>query len=71
MTQWIAYLRRIATAYRSGHYAIRPDLADAPAEFKLLGEAMSEMAEGIQDRDRRLREAVELKTTLIRKSITG
>src|SRR6202012_3626910 len=40
--------------------------ADAPTEFKQLGEAMSEMAEGIQDRDRRLRESVNLKTTLIR-----
>jgi two-component sensor histidine kinase len=66
MTQWINYLRRIAAAYRSGHYAIRPDLADAPLEFKLLGDALSEMAEGIQDRDRRLRENVELKTTLIK-----
>jgi two-component sensor histidine kinase len=66
VTQWILYLRRIAAAYRSGHYTIRPDLAQAPAEFKLLGDAMSEMAEGIQDRDRRLREAVEMKTTLIR-----
>jgi len=66
VTQWISYLRRIAAAYRSGHYAIRPDLAEAPVEFKLLGDAMSEMAEGIQDRDRRLREAVEVKTTLIK-----
>jgi two-component sensor histidine kinase len=66
MTQWINYLRRIAAAYRSGHYAIRPDLADAPVEFKLLGDALSDMAEGIQDRDRRLRENVELKTTLIK-----
>ena len=66
VTQWINYLRRIAVAYRSGHYAIRPDLADAPAEFKLLGDAMSEMAEGIQDRDRRLRESVNMKTTLIK-----
>ncbi|HEY2835538.1 MAG TPA: cache domain-containing protein, partial [Rhizomicrobium sp.] len=48
VTQWIAYLRRIAIAYRSGHYTIRPDLADAPSEFKQLGEAMSAMAEGIQ-----------------------
>ncbi|MEY4964845.1 MAG: hypothetical protein RL274_428 [Pseudomonadota bacterium] len=65
VTQWISYLRRIAHAYRSGHYVIRPDLAQAPVEFKLLGDAMSEMAEGIQDRDRRLREAVDMKTTLI------
>ncbi|MCP5411697.1 MAG: sensor histidine kinase [Alphaproteobacteria bacterium] len=66
VNQWIAYLRRIAAAYRSGHYAIRPDLADAPAEFKQLGDAMSDMAGSIQDRDRRLREAVDMKTTLIR-----
>ncbi len=66
VTQWINYLRRIAAAYRSGHYAIRPDLADAPVDFKLLGDALCEMADGIQDRDRRLREAVDLKTTLIR-----
>ncbi len=66
VTQWINYLRRIAAAYRSGHYAIRPDLAEAPVEFKLLGDALSEMAEGIQDRDRRLRESVDMKTTLIK-----
>lgn len=66
VNQWIAYLRRIAAAYRSGHYAIRPDLADAPAEFKQLGDAMSDMAGSIQDRDRRLREAVDMKTILIR-----
>ena len=66
VTHWINYLRRIAAAYRSGHYVIRPDLAEAPVEFRLLGDAMSEMAEGIQDRDRRLRENVEMKTTLIK-----
>jgi len=66
VTQWINYLRRIAAAYRSGHYTIRPDLVDAPVEFKLLGDALSEMAEGIQDRDRRLRESVDMKTTLIK-----
>jgi hypothetical protein len=66
VTHWITYLRRIASAYRSGHYAIRPDLVGAPAEFQLLGDAMSEMASNIQDRDRRLRDAVNLKTTLIK-----
>jgi two-component sensor histidine kinase len=66
VTQWINYLRRIAAAYRSGHYAIRPDLVEAPVEFKLLGDALAEMADGIQDRDRRLRESVDMKTTLIK-----
>jgi two-component sensor histidine kinase len=66
VTQWIFYLRRIAAAYRSGHYVIRPDVAGAPAEFRMLGDAMGEMAAGIEDRDRRLHEAVELKSTLIK-----
>ncbi len=66
VTQWIFYLRRVAAAYRSGHYVIRPDLMGAPAEFRMLGDAMGEMAAGIEDRDRRLHEAVDLKTTLIK-----
>lgn len=66
VTQWIFYLRRIAAAYRGGHYVIRPDVAGAPAEFRMLGDAMGEMAAGIEDRDRRLHEAVDLKTTLIK-----
>ncbi len=66
VAQWIFYLRRFAAAYRSGHYALRPDLAEAPAEFRMLGEAFSEMAEGIESRDRRLHESVEMKTTLIK-----
>jgi len=52
VTQWIAYLRRISAAYRSGHYAIRPQLEDAPSEFRALGDGLSQMAESIQDRDR-------------------
>jgi two-component sensor histidine kinase len=66
VTQWIFYLRRIAAAYRGGHYVIRPDVAGAPAEFRMLGDAMGEMAAGIEDRDRRLHDAVDLKTTLIK-----
>jgi two-component sensor histidine kinase len=66
VTQWIFYLRRFAAAYRSGHYALRPDLTGAPPEFKLLGSAFTDMADGIESRDRRLHEAVDLKTTLIK-----
>lgn len=68
ITQWISYLRRIAAAYRGGHYGARPVLDDAPVEFKLLGSAMEEMAVGIQDRDRKLREAIAQKTLLIRET---
>ncbi|HEY2069752.1 MAG TPA: sensor histidine kinase [Rhizomicrobium sp.] len=66
LTRWIVYLRRISEAYRGGHYAIRPALDDAPREFRLLGGALSDMADSIQERDRSLREAVAQKTMLIR-----
>ena len=66
VTRWIVYLRRISGAYRSGHYAIRPALQGAPAEFQMLGSALSEMADSVQDRDRRLREALAQKSILLR-----
>jgi two-component sensor histidine kinase len=68
VTQWIAYLRRVAAAYRGGHYRLKPQLENAPAEFRLLGSAMEDMAAGIQDRDRSLREAVAQKTFQIRET---
>jgi two-component sensor histidine kinase len=68
VTQWIIYLRRVATAYRGGHYGVRPQLADAPMEFRLLGGTMAEMATAIQDRDNALREAVAQKTLLIKET---
>jgi two-component sensor histidine kinase len=66
VTQWIAYLRRISAAYRSGHYSIRPQLDDAPREFRALGDGMSDMADAVQDRDRKLRDALNQKSLLIR-----
>ena len=66
VTRWISHLRRISAAYRGGHYSVRPRLSGAPSEFVSLGEDLSEMASSIQDRDRRLRDAVEQKTILIR-----
>ena len=69
ITRWIVYLRRIATAYGRGHYAIRPvALEEAPNEFRLLGETFSSMAAAVQDRDRRLREALAQKTLLIKET---
>jgi two-component sensor histidine kinase len=66
VTRWIVYLRRISGAYRTGHYNVRPLLADAPTEFRSLGDGLAEMASAIQDRDRRLRDAVAQKSLLIR-----
>ena len=69
ITRWIVYLRRIAIAYGRGHYAIRPvALEDAPSEFRMLGETFSAMAAAVQDRDRRLREALAQKTLLIKET---
>ena len=68
VTQWIGYLRRVAAAYRGGHYRLRPQLENAPAEFKLLGIAMEDMASGIRDRDKSLREAIAQKTHQIRET---
>jgi two-component sensor histidine kinase len=67
--RWIDYMRRIAAAYAGGHYTIRPAaLADAPSEFRLLGDTLSGMAAAIQDRDKRLRDAVAQKTLLIKET---
>ncbi len=68
VNQWIGYLRRVAEAYRGGHYALRPSLASAPAEFRTLGNAMQDMADGIQQRDKSLRDAIAQKTLLIRET---
>jgi two-component sensor histidine kinase len=68
VNQWIGYLRRCAEAYRGGHYGLRPSLDSAPAEFRMLGSAMQDMAEGIQQRDTRLRDAIAQKTLLIRET---
>jgi two-component sensor histidine kinase len=67
--RWLTYLRRIALAYSRGHYSIRPiALAAAPSEFKDLGETISVMAGAVEDRDRRLRAALEQKSLLIRET---
>jgi two-component sensor histidine kinase len=69
ITRWIVYLRRITTAYAAGHYAIRPvALEEAPSEFRALGEAFSAMASAVQDRDRRLREALDNKSLMIKET---
>jgi two-component sensor histidine kinase len=69
VTRWIVYLKRMAMAYAGGHYAIRPAaLEDAPVEFRQLGETFSGMAAAVQDRDRRLRDAVAQKTMLIKET---
>ncbi len=68
ITRWIEYLRRVAAAYRGGHYRVRPSLEDAPAEFRMLGDAMKDMADGIEERGRSLRQAVSQKSLQMRET---
>ena len=69
VSRWVAYLGRMAMAYARGHYSIRPAaLEEAPSEFRQLGETFSSMAAAVQDRDRRLRDAIAVKTMLIKET---
>jgi two-component sensor histidine kinase len=65
--RWIELLQRMAAAYRGGHYSLRPlALRAAPREFRALGETMTNMAQAVQERDRKLRDAVDQKALLIK-----
>lgn len=65
--QWLIYLRRVTTVYGRGHYGFRPSrFADAPSEFRVLGEAVENMALAVRTRDARLREGLAEKTALVR-----
>ena len=66
VTRWIVYLRRVSVAYQRGHYSLRPRLDHAPTELRMLGNALADMAEAIEDRDKRLRDALQQKSLLIR-----
>jgi two-component sensor histidine kinase len=66
-TRWIGLLQRMAAAYRGGHYSIRPAaLKSAPREMRALGDALANMAQAVNERDRRLREALEQKGLMIK-----
>jgi two-component sensor histidine kinase len=63
----IELLQRTATAYGRGHYAIRPAaLRRSPREFQVLGESLAHMAQAVQERDKRLRDALDQKALLIK-----
>jgi HAMP domain-containing protein len=65
--RWLDYLERVAKAYGRGRYSVRPRKIDqAPAEFRALGQAVGDMAEAVEQRDRDLRTALEEQTLLLR-----
>lgn len=65
--RWLVYLERLAKAYARGRYSLRPRMMGrAPAEFRALGEAVSEMAAAVEERDKALRQALDEQTMLLR-----
>ncbi|WP_165933767.1 sensor histidine kinase [Aquabacter spiritensis] len=65
--QWLLYLRRVTAVYAQGHYGFRPSRMDlAPSEFRVLGNAIEDMASAIRERDGKLREGLAEKTALVR-----
>ncbi|HQS47372.1 MAG: hypothetical protein B7Y12_14850, partial [Rhizobiales bacterium 24-66-13] len=65
--QWLLYLRRVTAVYAQGHYGFRPSrMGDAPSEFRVLGNAIEDMALAVRERDGKLREALAEKTALVR-----
>lgn len=65
--QWLLYLRRVTAVYTHGHYSFRPTrLDEAPREFRVLGQAVENMARAVRQRDARLREGLAEKTALVR-----
>ena len=65
--RWLDYLERIAALYARGRYSVRPvQIAHAPAEIRILGRTLDEMAEAISVRDRSLTDSLDEKDALMR-----
>jgi hypothetical protein len=65
--EWLFYLERLSRAYARGRYSLRPQrLHSAPLEFRILAEAVEEMADGVEHRDQALRDALQEQTVLLR-----
>jgi uncharacterized membrane protein YhiD involved in acid resistance len=65
--EWLFYLERLSRAYARGRYSLRPKrLHQAPLEFRMLGEAVEDMAAAVEHRDQALRDALDEQTVLLR-----
>ncbi|PWE18811.1 hypothetical protein DDZ18_04255 [Marinicauda salina] len=65
--RWLAYLRRLASAYGRGRYSVRPLQARvAPGEMRELSETFDWMARSIAKRDAELQASLDQKQTLIK-----
>ncbi|HEV7353460.1 MAG TPA: histidine kinase dimerization/phosphoacceptor domain -containing protein [Brevundimonas sp.] len=67
VVRWLAYLERVAAIYARGRFKVRPvQIGEAPLEIRALGEALSDMADGIDRRDRSLTDSLAEKDALLR-----
>ncbi len=67
IVRWLDYLERVAAIYARGRFSVRPVQAkNAPAEIRLLGQTLDELAENITSRDRALNESLAEKDALMR-----
>ncbi len=67
VTRWLGQLSRVSRAYASGDYAARAGpIESAPDEIRGLARDLDAMATSIEERDRRLRDAVDRQTALVR-----
>jgi two-component sensor histidine kinase len=65
--EWLFYLERLSRAYARGRYSLRPKrLQLAPLEFRMLGEAVEDMAAAVEHRDQALRDALDEQAVLLR-----
>ena len=65
--EWLFYLERLSRAYARGRYSLRPKrLQQAPLEFRMLGEAVEDMASAVEHRDQALRDSLDEQTVLLR-----
>src|SRR5690606_23896609 len=65
--RWLAYLERVAAAYATGRFDVRPTQAfNAPPEVRVLARTLDEMADTIAERDRSLTASLAEKDVLMR-----
>ncbi len=67
VVRWLDYLERVAAIYARGRFSVRPVQAvNAPAEIRILGRTLDELAEAITVRDRSLTNSLAEKDALMR-----
>nr|WP_183253988.1 sensor histidine kinase [Brevundimonas basaltis] len=67
VVRWLIYLERVAAIYARGRFSVRPVQAmNAPAEIRVLGRTLDDLADTITHRDADLNASIEEKDALMR-----